>query len=239
MSNPETKAVLFDFGGTLYDYACLVDAERESLLELIEWAGIDADAATVARAHRDSMKRVFRTYLPQSYYYHRDLFRDALVGMLEQLGAEPEPELLDRYRQAQWQRHARDFVLRDGVHETLEELRRRGLHLGIVSNIDEDQLAHLIDLAELRRHFDSLLSSEHARSCKPDPAIYEEALRRAGCKPEEALFIGDTLLQDIAGANRMGLRSVLIWHRDDKQPPVDGDKPAHVIRRIPEILTLV
>jgi len=239
MSASPTRAVLFDFGGTLYDYGSLERAERESLLDVARWAGVEAEAPAVQRAYRNSLKRVFREYLPQAYYYHRDLFRDALTGMLEELGAQPEPEVLERYREVQWQRHARDFVLREGVHETLAELRRRGLHLGIVSNIDEDQLAHLIDLADLRPHFHSLLSSEHARSCKPDPAIFEEALRRAGCAPEEALFVGDTLLQDIAGANRMGMRSVLIWHRDDRSPPSEGIEPAHVIRRIPELLELV
>ena len=37
----------------------------------------------------------------------------------------------------------------------------------------------------------------------------------------------------------MGMRSVLIWHRDDKQPVLDGVEPAHVIRRIPELLDLL
>ena len=239
MSATPTRAVLFDFGGTLYDYGTLLGAERESLLDLARWAGIEAEETAILRAHRDSMKRVFRDYLPRSYYYHRDLFRDALAGMVSSFGKEPGDDLLDRFREVQWQRHARDFVLREGVHETLTELRRRGLHLGIVSNIDEDQLAHMIDLADLRPHFHSLLSSEHAKSCKPDPAIYEEALRRAGCSAAESLFVGDTLLQDIAGAKRMGMRAALIWHRDDKAPPSDGVQPDHVIRRIPELLELV
>jgi 2-haloalkanoic acid dehalogenase type II len=234
-----TKAVLFDFGGTLYDYGSLEGAERESLLELARWAGIEAGAADVGRAHRESLRRVFRDYLPREFYHHRDLFRDALIGMLEALGAKPEGDVLERYRQAQWSRHARDFVLREGVHETLAELRGRGLHLGIVSNIDDDQLDHLIDLGQLRERFDSLLSSEEARSCKPDPGIYREALRRAGCQPEEALFVGDTLLQDIAGANRMGMRSVLLWHRDDREPATDAVRPHHRIRRIPEVIGLL
>jgi putative hydrolase of the HAD superfamily len=233
------RAVLFDFGGTLYDYASLEAAERESLLDLARWAGVAADAAGVQRAHRESMRRVFRAYLPRTFYLHRDLFRDAVAGMLEDLGAHADAALLDRYRRVQWRRHARDFTLREGVYETLAALRRRSLHLGIVSNIDEDQLQHLIDLGDLRAHFDSLLSSEHARSCKPDAAIYEEALRRAGCAAEEALFVGDTLLQDIAGANRMGMRSALLWHRDDRQPPDNGIRPHHVIRRIPEVETLL
>jgi putative hydrolase of the HAD superfamily len=234
-----TRAVLFDFGGTLYDYACLAPGSRECLLALVRWAGIDADEAAVWRAQREAMQRVFRSYLPRRFYLHRDLFRDAAAGFLESLGATPDAAHLDRYRQMQWELHQRDFVLRDGVRDTLQALRARRLHVGMVSNIDDDQLHHLIDVAGLRDCFDSLLSSESAAACKPDPAIFDEALRRAGCAPAEALFVGDTLAQDIAGANRAGMRSVLIWHRDDKPPPAEGVAPHHVIRQIPELLSLL
>ena len=123
--------------------------------------------------------------------------------------------------------------------QTLEALRRRGFYLGIVSNIDEDQLNELADITRIRPLFDLLLSSEIARSCKPDGLIFEKALDSAGCRPREAFFIGDTLAQDIAGANRAGLRSVLIWHRDDRTPPAQGPQPRHRIRQIPELLPLL
>jgi len=233
------RAVLFDFGGTLYDYATLEAAERESLVELARQFGIDAEPGAIQRAHREAMRRVFHHYLPRRFYLHRDLFRDAVIGMLESFGAAPDPTRLDRYRAAQWQRHARDFTLREGVFDTLDALRRRGIHLGIVSNIDDDQLGHLLEIAAIGSYFDSILSSEQAQSCKPDPGIFEEAVRRAGCVAEEALFVGDTLAQDIAGANRVGLRSVLLWHRDDRDPPTEEPRPRHVIRRIPDLLDLV
>ncbi|MBI4516355.1 MAG: HAD family hydrolase [Deltaproteobacteria bacterium] len=234
-----TKAVLFDFGGTLYDYATLEAAERESLVELARWAGITAEPPVIQSAYREALRSVFRAYVPRRFYLHRDLFRDAALGMLAAFGVAPDPLQLDRYRAAQWQRHARDFTLRDGVLDTLQQLRERGLHLGIVSNIDVDQLEHLLAVARIAAQFDSVLSSEEARSCKPDGLIYTEALRRAGCEPHEALFVGDTLLQDIAGANQAGLRSVLLWHRDDRQPPESEPRPHHVIRRIPELLALL
>ena len=236
---PAIRAVLFDFGGTLYDYATLEAAERESLLELVREAGVDADVPEIQRAQRTAMKRVFHSYLQRRFYLHRDLFRDAAIGMLEELGARADAGQLDRYRAAQWARHARDFTLRDGVIDTLQRLRGRGLHLGIVSNIDDDQLAHLLPLGRLEPHFDSILSSESVASCKPDPGIFEEALVRAGCRPEEALFVGDTLQQDIAGANRMGMRSVLLWHRSDREPPTADPRPHHVIRRIPDVLDIL
>ncbi len=233
------RAVLLDFGGTLYDYATLEAAERESLVELARSAGIDGEPQAIQRAHREAMRHVFQRYLPQRFFLHRDMFRDAVVHMLRTFGVEPGPEALDRYRTAQWKRHARDFALRDGVTDTLVALRQRGVHLGIVSNIDDDQLAHLLAIADIAVHFDSIVSSEQTQSCKPDPRIFEEALRRAGCPAEEALFVGDTLAQDIAGANRVGLQSVLLWHRPDRNPPTEGPRPRHVIRRIPDLLELM
>jgi 2-haloalkanoic acid dehalogenase type II len=232
------KAVLFDFGGTLYDYRMLAQGDLESLVMLARWSGVDATAAEIGRAHRDSMRRVFRDYLPRPFYFHRDLFRDAVKGMLGTFGAVPDDANLERYRMLQWQLHQRDFALRDGVVETLSELRERGLHVGIVSNIDEDQLRHLMELTGLERYFDSLLSSEQAQSCKPDAGIFAEAIRRAGCRPAEALFVGDTLSADVAGANQAGLRSVLLWHRDDREPP-EEPKPHYVIREIPDVLGLL
>jgi putative hydrolase of the HAD superfamily len=233
------RAVLFDFGGTLYDYETLAPGDQESLMMLAQLAGADAPAGDVQRAYRAALREVFRGYLARSFYLHRDMFRDAVVAMLRELGRSAEPEHLDRYREMQWRLHQRDFQLRGGVVDTLTELRRRGFMLGIVSNIDADQLRHLGDLAGLERYFDWLLSSEEAGSCKPDAGIFAEALRRAQCEPREALFVGDSLPQDIAGANRAGLRSVLLWHRGDREPRFDVAEPAHVIRSIPEVLTLI
>ena len=73
------------------------------------------------------------------------------------------------------------------------------------------------------------------KSCKPDQGFFRLALDRAGCGPESALFVGDSLLQDIAGANQAGMRSVLIWSGDG-EPPESEHEPSHVIRAIPEIL---
>jgi len=234
-----TKAVLFDFGGTLFDYADLAAAQLESLETFAREAGLEASVADLARAHRQATATAFRTYLEKPYYLHRDFFADAIRGMAHGLGAPLRDDQLERWFAIQHERRARDFRLRPGVPETLRALRERGLHLGIVSNIDEDDLHHLIDLGGLRASFDSLLSSEAALSCKPDARIFALALERAGCAPEDTLFVGDSVPQDVAGANRAGLRSVLLWHRDDKPPPAEPARARHVIRAIPEVLDLV
>jgi putative hydrolase of the HAD superfamily len=233
------RAVLFDFGGTLYDYRTLESAERDSLVDLARWSDIDADPRDIQRAHRDAMRQVFRSYLPRPFYRHRDLFRDAVVGMLDTFGVRAQPEHLERYRMRQWERHAASFALRPGVTDTLATLRARGLHLGLVSNIDDDQLDHLLDLAGIRPMFDSVVSSERAGSCKPHRGIFDLAVQQAGCSPGQAAFVGDTVAQDIAGANAVGMYSVLLWHRLDREPPTEPPRPHHVIRSISELVDLV
>ena len=235
----DTRAVFFDFGGTLFDYETTAPGERACLIELTQAAGITAAARDIRRAYRASLKNVFYQYLPRSYYLHRDMFQDALQATAAQFGTTFTQEQLARYRVAQHQRREQDFQLRDGVTETLVALRQRGLHLGIVSNADNDQFSHLLQLSQLGSCFDSLLSSEDAQSCKPDPAIFSRALAQAGCTPGQAYFVGDSLQQDIAGANRAGMRSVLIWSRPDTAPPDSPAVPRHVIRDIPELLDIV
>src|SRR5438552_15072287 len=102
MTTTTIRAVLFDFGGTLYDYSTLEPAERESLMELARWAGVDAEPRALQLAHRDAMRQVFRRYLGRPFYLHRDLFRDAVVAMLNALGAHLDDAQLERYRERQW-----------------------------------------------------------------------------------------------------------------------------------------
>jgi HAD superfamily hydrolase (TIGR01549 family) len=236
---PKIQAVLFDFGGSLFDYETVAPGERESIIDLARWAGVTIEPREILRAYRGALKRVFYEYLPRSYYLHRDLFRDVLQAMARELDVSFTEEQFVRYRQSQWQRRERDFTLREGVVETLTTLRQRGCHLGIVSNIDNDQLEHMIELSGLGQHFDSILSSEQAQSCKPDSRIFAEALRRADSPPEATFFVGDSLQQDIPGANRAGMQSVLIWSSSESESSPREDRPRHIIRQIPDLLDLM
>lgn len=236
---PKMRAVLFDFGGTLFNYEAVAPGERECVIDIARWAGAALEPREILRAYRGALKRVFYEYLPRPYYLHRDLFQDVLQAMARDLGLTLNEEHFARYRRAQWRHRERNFALREGVFETLAALRDRGYHLGIVSNIDEDHLEHIVRLSKLEPYFDSILSSECAQSCKPDLRIFSEAVRRAGCAPGEAFFVGDSLQQDIPGANAMGMHSVLIWDRTDSDPPSKEAVPRSVIRKIPELLDLI
>jgi 2-haloalkanoic acid dehalogenase type II len=91
----------------------------------------------------------------------------------------------------------------------LGALRDRGLRLIAVSNWD-CALPRVLERCGIERMLDGVVTSAEAGARKPDPAIFTAALELAGCEAGEALHVGDTADEDVAGARAAGIRSLLI-----------------------------
>jgi putative hydrolase of the HAD superfamily len=91
----------------------------------------------------------------------------------------------------------------------LAALRDRGLRLIAVSNWD-CSLPGVLERCGLDGLLDGTVTSAEAGAPKPDPAIFAAALELAGCEPDEALHVGDTFDEDVAGATAAGIRPLLI-----------------------------
>lgn len=91
----------------------------------------------------------------------------------------------------------------------LNGLRDRGLRLVAVSNWD-CSLPRVLEQCGLGEMLDGTVTSAETGSRKPDPGIFRRALELAGCEPEEALHVGDTAEEDVAGARAAGIRPLLI-----------------------------
>jgi phosphoglycolate phosphatase-like HAD superfamily hydrolase len=96
-----------------------------------------------------------------------------------------------------------------GAQRMLEWLLDDGLQLVVATSAKPDELEGLLQVAGATRLIDHSSSSADADNSKPDPDIVHAALAKAGCKPEEAIFIGDTPY-DIAAGNRSGVAVVAL-----------------------------
>ncbi|MFP4564104.1 MAG: HAD family hydrolase [Spirochaetia bacterium] len=94
------------------------------------------------------------------------------------------------------------------VIRTLEELRRRGYRLGLVSNADFTETIGWPG-SPLEDLFDTVVFSCEAGYAKPEPEIYRIALERLGAEADEAVFIGDGSSGELEGARRAGLDTVM------------------------------
>jgi putative hydrolase of the HAD superfamily len=227
--------VFFDLGGTLFSYGS-INAHFDRVLEdMARGRGVEAPADELRRAYRVAMASTMSGWAARPYYLHRDLFAEAHVQFLRSLGVDASPDDEDvRFSQGRVLGEP-EVAPRPDAAETLAGLRARGLHVSIVSNIDDDQLAAVWGRLGLAEHVDAITTSEEARSCKPDARIFRLALEKAGGPaPDSVIFVGDSPWHDVAGANALGMTSVLIGG----PAPEGAPKPHHVIASLRELLAI-
>jgi putative hydrolase of the HAD superfamily len=128
---------------------------------------------------------------------------------------------------------------REGVLETLQELTRRGIPTGLITVCSED----VVDVwpeTPFAGVFDSEVFSCSCGYRKPDPRLYLQVCEELEVEPADALYVGDGSNDELAGAERVGMRPVLI-HRPGEEPawPEVRDWRALRITAIPQVLELV
>ena len=212
------RAVIFDLWDTLVLYD--VEHSRATERRIAERLGTDPD-----RFHR-----IWRESRSE-----RD--GGSLADSFRAVGATDEslPELLDLRRNA----FREVAVPRAGALETLRELRQRGLRLGMIS-VCSEEVAELWEETPFAGLFDSTVFSCSVGLRKPDPAIYRLALDELDVEPADAMFVGDGANDELAGAERVGMRAVLILRAGQDEPywqEARGWQPR--ITSIPEVLDLV
>jgi HAD superfamily hydrolase (TIGR01549 family) len=112
-----------------------------------------------------------------------------------------------------WEQHE-NFALYDDALPALDELRRRGVRIGLVSNgardLEEFAAHHGLDV-------DAMVGSRAHGRIKPDPSIFTAALAALETPAEEAAMVGDSYEDDIEGARALGMRAILV-DRDGLRP---------------------
>jgi putative hydrolase of the HAD superfamily len=106
------------------------------------------------------------------------------------------------------------FTAFPDARPALAAARARGQRLVVVSNWDVS-LHGVLRALELEPLLDGILTSAEARARKPAPGIFEQALALAGAGPEDAIHVGDSLDEDVAGARNAGIEPVLIRRQPD------------------------
>jgi putative hydrolase of the HAD superfamily len=171
----------------------------------------------------------------QQHVYDAEIFVRYTKHIIEQMGGTgPSVDACAREIYSEWAA-CQHFFLYDDVAPALHELAGLGLTLGLISN------SHRC-LVSFQQHFEldgliaaAVSSAEHGY-LKPHPSIFEAAMKAAGVEAEESVMVGDSLGQDIKGAQGAGMRAVLV-HRADT--PVDAPPDVPVIRDLSELRGLL
>jgi len=209
------KAVFFDLYNTLLGY----DPPREDIqAEICRRFGIEVDAADLRWPLTVADEYIYGEFsaIPMGQRTDEELKNVWLNYeriLLREAGFEPDARtllgMMGMVRQAKF-----NTVLYDDVIPALDELKKRGILLGLISNVDKDITPTLEPLG-LVPWLDVIVTSKDAGATKPDPRIFLEAVRRAdGVSPAEAMYVGDQYQADAVGACNAGLSGVFLDRGD-------------------------
>lgn len=231
------KAVFFDLDGTLCDSDTAWSIAQREMFQLLceQYPNVSEQSLTEAwrTVHQELFKKRnagkcamadVRDSRFQCLFKELDLPIDAFME-----------ELSDFF----CSRYLTSLRLYDDV-TVLAELG--AYHVGIITNGAHDnhtdsQLSKVRHLG-LSERIQSLTISGEIGARKPRIQIFQVACERAGVSPKEALFVGDTVENDIVGANRAGMTSVLIDRKlDTLTPKIADEQPDYSISNLHDVLS--
>lgn len=242
------KAVLFDLDQTLMDWTQVEPWEAyqlQRITALLDYARRELGAPPSLTA--DTLFTVFVETLAAAWQHSRATLQapDIRVVLVQTLAAVGVAEdrldptaLLEAY---DWQPPAGERPYPD-VLQVLPELRAHGLALGLITNashpmtIRDHELRQtgLLDLFPTCR-----LSAADVGVIKPHPAIFARGLELLGVEPHQAVFVGDSLAADVAGAQRAGIPAVWIARQGEVTPDSAEVVPDASISTLHELLPVL
>lgn len=180
-----TRAVLFDFDGTLADSFPAITASTNHVRRL--YGLPDLAEAEVRR--------------------HVGFGLDHLMAGL--VPTAPTADAVAAYRSHHPTVMLAGTVLMPGVADTVAELRRRGLKLGVCSNKRVEFTKRLVATLGLGDAMDVVLGPDDVGAPKPDPAMLIEAARRLGVSTHETIYVGDMAV-DVDAGRAAGMKTWLV-----------------------------
>lgn len=215
MTSAARLAVLFDLDGTLIDSIELILNSARYAFDKLEreWISDDVWLAGIG------------TPLVAMFSRHA---RDA--GDVDRFIA--------AYREYQLEHHDRLVRCYAEVAETVDELRRRGHTLAIVTSKTEALASRGLTHVGIRDRFETIVGCDASSRHKPDPEPVLLALNRLGVAVTEAVFVGDSV-HDMEAGNAAGVTTIAALWGPFTREQLAPSKPSHYLERVSELPNLV
>lgn len=233
------EAVFLDFDDTLVDSqpswdAAVADTLAHASDRCPSLSAVDLETAWNTVNH-ELLTEVFAER--QKLSWARDL---RFHKWLEACGV-CDPDLASELNHLLGQRMLHRLAYFDD-HCVIEQLRERCKVVIVTNGSDDDHPDSQHSKARhmgLMERVDGFFASDTKGMRKPNPRFILDVAEEVGVDPARVLFVGDRYEYDVLGANRAGMRSVLLW-RVGEPPVLEGDeKPWRVIRSLHELLPLI
>ena len=208
------KHIFFDLDRTLWDFDAAAEVAFERIYEQYNLKSLGIPSAhEFHEVYHPLNERLWELYR-EDKITKADLNRTRFLKPLEHYGIH-DVELADHLSEDYVYWSPRIVRLVPGTMELLEYLKPK-YHLHLITNGFEEVQDTKLTLSGMKPYFETLTVSEEVGVKKPNPEIFQYALRKAHATAEESLMIGDEMDVDIDGARAAEIDTVLFNPRGGK-----------------------
>lgn len=208
------KAVIFDFIGTLtnvrgYSLESSRTTSKMKLYKAVMNAGFKVDAKSFLKAYIQA----FEKYRVIRYEKLVEVTNAVWISeALNNLGYETTPDdpQVKTAINISFEDYLNSLELRSCAKNILKKLSRN-YKLGLVSNFTYSPLIHAgLRKLDINQFFNAILVSHEVGWRKPHPKIFNEALKRLRVSAHETVYVGDSPVEDIKGAEATDMKTIFV-----------------------------
>ncbi len=226
MKKLDVKAVFFDFDDTLQS--------RKGAYRIYCENFLDKYFPSISKEEREEKLFQMEEYVDGGYK-DREVYFPELIELWHWTDHPKMQELFDSFNYD----YGRHVDMLPGAVDMLKEVKRRGYILGAITNGVSSLQNLKLDTAGIRDLFDVVVVSGDIGIYKPDRRIFDEAVRRAGVKNEESLFVGDHPVNDVEGALGADMQVIRMNYGDFKGKGLGKKGVAAEIEDIRDVLNYI
>lgn len=230
MKNENTnrrQVILFDFDGTLVNTTPLILRSFRATWE--KTFGFTMEEADYIKT--------FGTHLPMAMrQLTEQCVAEERLAPIDDLAAKAD-ELLKTYREINWGWHDEHIETFEGVGEAVRELKARNYRLGIVSSKIRFGVERGLNIFAMAELFDLIIAADDVTNHKPHPEPILKALGHFNASPREAIYIGDSTHDIVAGKAAEISTAAAAWGPFPRTE-LEALKPDHLLDEPGELLRL-
>jgi putative hydrolase of the HAD superfamily len=207
--NNGIKHVFFDLDHTLWDF------DKNSGLtfkKIFELNNLNIELGTFLKVYEPINLKYWKLYREERVS-KPDLRYGRLKEAFDTLGVSVKDDMINHLSEVYIDYLTTFNHLFEGAIEILEYLQYK-YHLHIITNGFEEAQERKMQNSKIRSYFKTVTNSEMVGVKKPNPKIFNYALNSAEANPNESIMIGDSLEADIAGAQKVGMRTIHFDYKD-------------------------
>lgn len=201
------KTILLDLDNTCYEY---YPCHQAGLLEMQQAIQkITGPISNFSSIYQEAQKRVKNRISTQAASHSRVLYAQALFELLGRHDGHIYAHLLE---EVYWTTFLKTMKKTHGLDDFLADCRKNATTVVVVSDLTTTIQCRKLMVLNIAESIDFLVTAEEAGADKPDPKPFLVALEKAQGDIATTLVIGDSEAKDIAGAEALGISTILLRH---------------------------